>query len=100
MAGVGLVILAGIFVHTVFNLSSSWVLKQSVKRAQVAGISLKLEDIIPPEIPDERNAAVVWSRVFKLYDRLYGEHRELLERSINYMVKNHLKECLGNKKSL
>lgn len=86
MAGVGLVILAGIVVHTAFNLSSSWVLKQAVRRAQNAGIRLKMEEVIPPEIPDERNAAVVYARIFELYDKLYEEHKELFQDIRDYFL--------------
>lgn len=94
MTGIGFVILAGIIVHTGFNLSSSWVLKQAVRRAQDAGIKLRFEEVIPPEIPDERNAAVLYSQIFELYDKLYEEHKELLQdiRNFNFYSSSFLEK--------
>jgi len=88
-----LVMLAGIIVHTAFNLTGVWILRQTVKRARTEGIKLRLEEVIPQEIPDEHNAAIVWSRAFGLYDRLYEKHKELLEESIpQFNVDNTFEE--------
>jgi hypothetical protein len=75
--GVGLVLLTGIIIHIVFGVSSNLVLKQAVDRAKAAGIKLKMEEVIPPMIPDEMNAAIIYNRIFELYDKLNGQNKEL-----------------------
>jgi hypothetical protein len=79
LTAVGFVILAGFIVHTAFNLTSSWVLRQSVQKARAAGIKFKMEEVIPPMIPDESNAAIIYNRIFKLQDKLNEQYKELLQ---------------------
>jgi len=100
IVGVGLVILAGIIVHTAFNLSSTWVLRRTAKKAQLAGIKLRLEQVIPIEISDQRNAAVVWSRAFKLCHSLYHEHIELQEATIRFNREDPFEELTLREKNV
>ncbi len=75
MKAVFYLILAGIMVYTGFDFSSALVLKEKVKRAKLSGIKFKLEEIIPPEIPDEINAASVYKQIFELQEKLRRQNK-------------------------
>ncbi|MCK9265272.1 hypothetical protein M0P98_00030 [bacterium] len=65
-----------LFMHGICNLVSEVELRKSIEQAKSLGLKLRIEEIIPPAVPDEKNGAVVYEEAFTLVDSLQKRYKE------------------------
>ncbi len=56
--------------HSIASFIVDQKFKKTVQEARTAGIKLTLEEVVPPPISDEENAALVYRQAFDLADKL------------------------------
>jgi hypothetical protein len=66
-------------VHGICIFAGERELKQVVAQAEKVGFKLQPEQVIPPQIPDKENAAIVYQEAFALADKLKKEHGNELQ---------------------
>jgi ABC-type transport system involved in multi-copper enzyme maturation permease subunit len=62
--------------HGILNLAVTSRLNTTIQQAKAENFKLTLEEVIPPPVPDEKNAALVYKEAFKLADRLKDKYKE------------------------
>ena len=75
----GALILAASAIFIAFSLHCMYsknVLEAAIKGLEEAGEPTKIASMIPPEIPDDENAAVIYNEAFELLEKLDAECRE------------------------
>ncbi|MBU1631216.1 MAG: hypothetical protein KKH49_05390, partial [Candidatus Omnitrophica bacterium] len=65
--------------YTILNISAGLELSKTLKQVKAQGIKMTLEDIIPPPVPDEENAALVYQKAFDLVEELNKEYKDKWE---------------------
>lgn len=62
--------------NALFNLKATMTLEKVKKEAKNKNIKIYPEEVIPPEIPDQENAAIVLNKAFELMDKLKKEYKK------------------------
>jgi ABC-type transport system involved in multi-copper enzyme maturation permease subunit len=62
--------------HGILNLAVTSRLNTTIQQAKAEGFKLTLEEVIPPPVRDEENAALVYEEAFKLAERLKDRYKE------------------------
>ncbi len=65
-----------LIVHAIANIAVSRSLQRTMARAEAEGILLMPEEVIPPPVPDEDNAALVYEEAFDLFEKLKNKYQE------------------------
>ncbi len=89
----GIIFLIYLIPHTILNFSAGLDLKRAIREAEEAGIKLKIEEIIPPPVPDKENAALIYQEAFVLIDKLKEKYKDEWEY-MPYESKNKVLEEL------
>ncbi len=63
-------------VHAVANIAISRSLNKTILQAREEGIMLTPEEVMPPPVPDEDNAALVYEEAFDLFEKLKNKYQE------------------------
>jgi len=58
-------------------------LRQEIRRIEAAGESLDLADVVPPEVPDQENAALVYEQAFAVLDETSSETEDNLIKGLS-----------------
>jgi len=96
---ISVLIVISFIAQLVFHITASISLKKEIKRLKTAGIPLTMEEVIPPPISDEENAAVIYQQAFNLLeilDKKYPEEFKLLSHV--YYVHNNLDNLTSEQK--
>jgi hypothetical protein len=73
-------------------------LKEEIKKLKEAGILTTVEELNLPEIPDEKNGALVYKEIFKLKDSLNEKYKELIDYSPHRSIHTRWEEVPEEKK--
>ncbi len=74
-----IILIIAFIIHGVSNITGTLALKKTVKMAKETGIEFEIEKIIPPPVPDEKNAAIVYMKAFEILERMNKQDREFVE---------------------
>ncbi len=61
--------------HSIVNITTSRSLNRTIQQAKAEGVKLTPEEVIPPPVPDEENAATVYQEAFNLIDKLKEKYK-------------------------
>jgi len=75
----------GLITYGITNLVATIILKKTINIAKKEGIKFEMKDIIPPEIPDEKNGAIVFKEVFTIMDEKHKEYDKLFYETCNIL---------------
>lgn len=81
----GIIFLVYLMTHAILNITTGLELSETLKQAKASGIKMTLEEIIPPPVPDEQNAALVYEEAFALVDKLKEKYKDEWEY-MPYMI--------------
>ncbi len=103
----GLVVLALFLVffgiYTWMNYSAGVELERELDEIRKSGAPVKLEEVVPPPVPDQENAAVIYSRAFGIIDMGTEEEQDALceaEGRDNEWNKEKLKQNIRELRAL
>jgi len=81
LISVSIILITGLTAYGITNLCGTLMLKKAIEVAKKEGIRFEFKDIVPAEIPDEKNAAVVFQEVFTMLKRMGKEQKNLINES-------------------
>jgi hypothetical protein len=73
---VGMIFILSFGSHAVVTLAATVKLNKVSEKAKAEGIKLTLEEVIPPPVQDEDNAALVYQQAFALAELLKNKYKE------------------------